>query len=71
MCPALCAMGILSSGLTNALQFTGPEQINADDDGSHTPLDRIFYTYDNNINQKSHIFITGDRVAIKFFWTLN
>ena len=27
-----CAMGLLSSGLQFALQFTGPEQINADDD---------------------------------------
>ena len=32
MCPALVAFMFLSSGLTTVLQFTGPEQINADDD---------------------------------------
>ena len=33
----------LSSGLTTALQFTGPEQINADDDDDDDETSEIAY----------------------------
>ena len=44
----------LSSGLTTALQFTGPEQINADDDDDEH-ISRCVNNYEQNYNKRGSL----------------